>query len=53
MIDDIALPPDRIAPDGAVIVMPLPLSVAKPIVQPGLTLLIAGRVTVIDAPGAL
>ena len=40
-------------PLGAVTVIPLPLSVAKPIDQPGLTLAIDGKVTASDAPGAL
>jgi hypothetical protein len=40
-------------PLAAVIVIPSPLSEAKLMVHPALTLEIAGRVTVIDAPLAL
>ncbi len=53
VIADSARPPDRIEPDGAVIVMPLPLSLAKPIHQPTSADEGVGRVTAIEAPGAL
>ncbi len=51
--DDNDLPPDRIAPDGAVTVTPLPWSVTKAIPQPALTAFGAGNVTASEAPGAL
>jgi hypothetical protein len=47
------LPPETIEPVVAVIVMPLPLSEANPMLHPALTLAIAGRVTDMDALGAL
>jgi hypothetical protein len=53
VIDPTLLPPEMIEPLVVVIVMPLPLSEANPMLHPILTAETAGRVTDIDAPGVL
>ncbi len=47
------LPPETIELLGAEIVMPLPLSEAKPMLQPGLSVEIGGKAIAIAEPGAL